>query len=350
MRQSHHRKLSGQPLYEREQSSSSTMGRGTVEGMRTSPSSGSREDLFSCLLCVEPFTKPKVLECQHAFCEQCLQLYYKTYKGIQYEQQGVFVPCPTCRKLTKVPSVSDGLIGLDHHKYDHRMVELKRKMSTISGISIQRCDVCVFKNKLEESEYYCSKCMLNLCSNCKTAHSQEVLFKAHAVIHISNKETIQLTCDSHNKLPSHYFCQDCYIPLCTVCVMHEHSTHNTMKLHDALSMRRDNIKTLLNCLGPKIDKIEAKVKKLAYLYAMKSRGYGSKNGMSRSISEANDVTSQANGITPDGKSRKFSLMDIPQNRECTEQDLNIQNKYCQVNNNLDITFSQHSSPLNQNQI
>ena len=332
MRQSHQRKLSGQTLYEREQSGGSIagMGRGSVaDGMRAT--SGSREDLFSCLLCVESFRKPKILECQHAFCEQCLQLYYKTYKGIQYEQQGVFVPCPTCRKLTKVPS--DGLNALDHHRYDDRMVELKRKMSTISGISIQKCDVCVFKNKLEESEYYCSKCLLNFCGNCKTAHSQGVLFKAHTVIHISNKETIQLTCDTHNKLPSQYFCQDCNIPLCTVCVMHEHSSHNTMKLHDALSMRRDNVKTLLNCLGPKMDKIEAKVKKLAYLYAMKSRGYGNKNGMSRSISEVTDMTSQTNGgVTADPKSRKFSLMDIPQNRECTEQDLNIQNKYCQVGN------------------
>ena len=328
MRQSHQRKLSGQPLHEREQSSNS-MGR---ETMRTLSSSSSREDLFSCLLCVESFRKPKILECQHAFCEQCLQLYYKTYKGIQYEQQGVFVPCPTCRKLTKVPS--DGLIGLDHHKYDDRMVELKRKMSTIGGISIERCDVCVFKNKLEESEYYCSKCLLNLCSSCKTAHSQEVLFKAHTVIHISNKETIQLTCDSHNKLPSHYFCGDCNIPLCTVCIMHEHSTHTTMKLHDALSMRRDNVKTLLNCLGPKMDKIEAKVKKLAYLYAMKSRGYGNKNGMSRSASETADMASQTNGVSVDGKSRKFSLMEVPQNSECTDQDLNIQNKYCQVNDIL----------------
>ena len=92
-----------------------------------------------------------------------------------------------------------------------------------------------------------------------------------------------------------------------------------------------------------MDKIEAKVKKLAYLYAMKSRGYGNKNGMSRSISEVTDMTSQANGgVTADPKSRKFSLMDIPQNRECTEQDLNIQNKYCQVRNALSISRLLHS--------
>ncbi len=300
------------------------------DGRSPSSSGGSREDLFSCLLCVESFRKPKILDCQHAFCEQCLQLYYKTYDVILYEDHGVFVPCPTCRQMTRVPS--GGLVGLDHHKYNDRLGELKRKMSTISSASVQKCDVCVFKTRLEESEFYCSKCTLNFCSNCKADHSREVLFKNHTVIHISNKETIELTCDSHNKLPSHYFCQNCKYPVCTVCVMHEHSEHNTVKLHEALSMRRDNVKTLLNCMGPKMDKLEAKVKKLSYLYAMKSRGGSGKNGMSRSVSEASDVTFP-NGLTPETKSRKFSLMEIPQNNKdniSTELDLNIQNKYCQV--------------------
>lgn len=326
MRQNH-RKLSD-TIREENDSASGSNGSGTMvrDGMRTPSASGSREDLFSCLLCVESFRKPKILDCQHAFCEHCLQQYYKTYNVIQYEKQEVFVPCPTCRKLTRVPA--DGLQGLDQHKYDDRVGELKRKMSTINSASIQKCDVCVFKTKLEESEYYCSKCMLNFCSDCKTAHSRQVLFKNHTVIHISNKETIQLTCDAHNKNPSHYFCQDCNHPICTVCVMHEHSEHNTVKLHEALSMRRDNVKTLLNCLGPKMDKLEAKVKKLAYLSAVKSRN---KNGMSRSISEVTDMASSPqNGVSVETKSRKFSLMELPQNRDFIDQDLTIQAKYCEV--------------------
>ncbi len=115
----------------------SMLHRGSIDavGVRT-PASNCKEDLFNCLLCVESFRKPKILDCQHAFCEHCLQLYYKTYKGIQYEQQGVFVPCPTCRKLSMVPA--EGMVSLDHDYYDDRMVELKRKMSTITSISIQR--------------------------------------------------------------------------------------------------------------------------------------------------------------------------------------------------------------------
>ncbi len=334
----------------------SMLHRGSIDavGVRT-PSTSSKEDLFNCLLCVEQFRKPKILDCQHAFCEHCLQLYYKTYKGIQYEQQGVFVPCPTCRKLSKVPT--EGLVSLDHDYYDDRMVELKRKMSTITGISIQRCDICVFKNKLEESEFYCSKCSMNFCANCKVVHGQEPLFKTHAVIHISNKETIQLSCESHNKQPSHYYCHDCHIPLCVVCVMHEHSSHQTVKLIEALAMRRDNIKTLLNILGPKMDKTEAKVKKLAYLYSMKSRGPHIKNGitMSRSMSVANDMTNSVSGggghmtgghmtstvAPPAGgqaagsaggqtRTRKYSLMEISDNKEAGESEQKVQNYFLQV--------------------
>ncbi len=189
---------------------------------------------------------------------------------------------------------------------------------------------------------------MNFCGNCKVLHGQEPLFKTHAVIHISNKETIQLSCESHNKHPSHYYCHDCLIPLCVVCVMHEHSSHQTVKLIEALAMRRDNIKTLLNILGPKMDKIEAKVKKLAYLYAMKSRSSNAKNGltMSRSISEASDMTNSVNGghmtgVVPPGghvgptgghgmRTRKYSLMEISDNKEAGEVELKVQNYFLQV--------------------
>ncbi len=277
------------------------------------------DDLFCCLLCVEQFRNPKILECHHAFCEHCLQVYYRTFNTIKYEQLGTFIACPTCKKLSKVPP--NGFTGLSLMKDDDRMVQLVRKMSAINMNNVQRCDVCVFKNKLEESEFYCSKCSINLCSSCQVTHNSQPLFKNHTVIHISNKETINLNCDKHNKLPSTYFCLDCDSTACTVCVLHDHIAHHSVKLRDALCMRRDDVKILLNALGPMLDKTETKLKKLVYINAMEVRG---KNGMQRSTSESY----YCHKDTPIWERRKMSVFEKPSQNAKDEMD--IQAFYIQI--------------------
>ena len=292
----------------------------TVDGTMSRRESGDStlggpDDLFCCLLCIQTFRNPRLLECQHAFCEQCLQVYYRTYQNEKFEQTGCFIPCPTCQKLTKVPL--NGLAGLSFNQNDEKLVQLGRKMSTCNMGMAQKCDVCIFRSRFEEAEFYCNKCCLNLCNECKIAHNDNHLLQGHSVIHISTKETINLYCDRHNKLPMTFFCQGCNQPACTVCIMHDHQTHHTLKLTDALILRRDNIKALLNDLGPALDKTEAKLKKLSYLnsYQLSS---ATKNGLSRSTSEVVPPKFDA----PIEK-RKLSMFDKP-NIEATKVERELQ--------------------------
>ena len=225
------------------------------------------DSVTCCFICLEPFNKTVLLECQHMFCEPCLQLYYNIYRNVQYEQLGIFVPCPTCRKLTKVPTNGLKNLVLDEDSQVNRL----RKISLATEPGLQRCDVCVHKSQLEGADVYCTKCMLNLCDGCHRTHDQQSVFKPHTVIHISNKEILNLTCEKHSNMVSIYFCGDCNEPGCAVCIMQEHVGHHLAKLRDALSTRRESMKEMLNTFVPCLERMGQKVKKLSYMHSLHSK-------------------------------------------------------------------------------
>ena len=213
------------------------------------------ENLECCLICLDPYDKPTQLICDHTFCEQCLCHYLKIYGQNQGQEDGVSVPCPICAKHTLLPP--NGVAGLNHSCSVH-----KDQLST--PMAQQRCDSCFYYSKAEEAEYYCNKCFLNFCQACKNAHQTQAVFSSHAVIHISNKDSIRLFCVLHGRLPSVYFCNDCNIPTCSVCVIQLHNKHTNTRLSEALSVRRDNLKHSLNKLGPKLEKLAVKLRKVSH--------------------------------------------------------------------------------------
>jgi len=98
------------------------------------------------------------------------------------------------------------------------------------------------------------------------------------------QDTVSLGCDVHGaRNLCLYFCYDCDVPACSVCLLHEHGPgvggppvvhsggsgktapagHRTAKLRDALAARRDALKTLLNVFGPRLDRLESKARRLS---------------------------------------------------------------------------------------
>ncbi|KAL4216460.1 hypothetical protein ACF0H5_024184 [Mactra antiquata] len=58
------------------------------------------EDLISCSICMDIFDKPRVLPCQHTFCEQCLNDYVteRAKKKKNGQKRHFNLPCPLCRE------------------------------------------------------------------------------------------------------------------------------------------------------------------------------------------------------------------------------------------------------------
>ena len=213
------------------------------------------ENLYVCLLCCSAFTKPKLLDCQHIFCEPCLVDYC--------EEAATTINCPTCFMFTSLgPKGITGLKSSDDNPI------IQRKVSVLSdGGGMQRCDVCIYKRNIEEAHYFCPKCGINLCTACKDVHDQQQIYQKHQCVSIGSTDTIVFLCDAHYKMAALWWCTDCQgTSLCNVCILLRHQGHQVDKLQYVLSLKRDKIKSMLKKLEPLLDHTEM------VLDATKSKG------------------------------------------------------------------------------
>jgi len=168
----------------------------TYRELQTSEARGQ----FSCLLCLESSfsTAPRHLDCRHAFCERCLSDYRRLYcvtsaaadrKLSGGSRSRHLVACPTCRHVTRLASHGAPVAPLPTTPVGNGSGDSvrTRKSSQAVAEATHRCDACLCRKRIEPADFYCSKCLLNLCNDCKAAHDAQSLFSTHTVIHISNK-------------------------------------------------------------------------------------------------------------------------------------------------------------------
>lgn len=237
---------------------------------------GRAVDLNKCLLCVASLNNALPLDCHHVFCAPCLRDFFNNSHPDKLAGQSseLNVVCPTCREIsTRTWEDLSTDLNITHHEDIQDGKPRVHGTSESSEQGTQNCDVCAFSSKTEESEVYCSKCSLNLCAACKDIHGNHALFKSHPVIHISNKYSVTIHCKKH-KQQSGYYCNDCSYPCCAVCILQDHINHSATLFMEAFNQRKERLKSALNNLGPQLDKVESRLKKITYYAEMGSRNDG----------------------------------------------------------------------------
>ncbi|KAI8489504.1 hypothetical protein Bbelb_326710 [Branchiostoma belcheri] len=115
-----------------------------------------REEL-SCSICLELFTRPKVLPCQHTFCQDCLQ---------KHAGRGGTFQCPNCRQQVRLPR--QGVAGLPDNHIVANMCERFQQQAALSevrGEQPQSENRCSF-HPSEEVKLYCKACKVPICHEC----------------------------------------------------------------------------------------------------------------------------------------------------------------------------------------
>ncbi|XP_066300818.1 tripartite motif-containing protein 3-like [Branchiostoma lanceolatum] len=115
-----------------------------------------REEL-SCSICLDLFTRPKVLPCQHTFCQDCLQ---------DLASRRVPLQCPICRQQVRLPP--QGVAGLPDNLMAANMCERLRNQATLSEETKeqpQSGNRCSF-HPSEEVKLYCKQCNMPVCTEC----------------------------------------------------------------------------------------------------------------------------------------------------------------------------------------
>ena len=84
-------------------------------------------DLVECALCLEGYKTPRVLPCQHCFCEDCLKQHIR-----KNSNQGGTFECPSCRQENDL--AKEGVAGFPIS------ITLNKLQGALDIVGKQKCE------------------------------------------------------------------------------------------------------------------------------------------------------------------------------------------------------------------
>ena len=132
------------------------------------------EEQLNCSICLDTYTDPKILQCFHVFCRQCL-----VPLGVRDQQGQLSLTCPTCRQVTPIPA--RGVAGLQSAFTINNLLEILEDSAnklenapatpgraTHTDLNpINKASHC-FLHEDKELELYCETCGELICLKCVT--------------------------------------------------------------------------------------------------------------------------------------------------------------------------------------
>ena len=130
------------------------------------------EEQLNCSICLDTYTDPKILQCFHVFCRQCL-----VPLGVRDQQGQLSLTCPTCRQVTPIPA--RGVAGLQSAFHINNLLEILEdsankienapatpERATPTDLNpVNKASHC-FVHEDKELELYCETCGELICLKC----------------------------------------------------------------------------------------------------------------------------------------------------------------------------------------
>ncbi|XP_077994408.1 E3 ubiquitin-protein ligase TRIM71-like [Glandiceps talaboti] len=212
------------------------------------------EGFLSCSVCLEQYKNPKILPCQHTFCQDCLvTLVKKTGK----------LNCSTCD--TRVTLPVKGMSELQDNFFMNSLLNLVKntKPSDVSEPGL--CEGC----EENTATYRCVDCNLNFCPNCTKTHRRMAMTRNHNVVELEEFKEVKTTsrllrqqnvyCNIHPENAVKYFCETCQVTMCTDCAMIKHRSEK--HVHRELKDVADEYITKLTELVAKLRRKEKEMER-----------------------------------------------------------------------------------------
>ena len=197
------------------------------------------EDQLNCAICLDPYKDPKLLNCFHVFCKQCLQ------PLVLQAAQGQTVQCPNCRQLTTLPQ--NGVPGLQGAFHIHHLFDIR---DTLKKVNKTNCDKC----KEFEATSYCRTCGF-VCDVCKRIHQRWEELTSHDVISLDQltgdltkmipPQKKILTCSKHEGKELELFCETCGDLICHNCTTKIHKGHSYDVVSDTFEKHKTELEAAM---------------------------------------------------------------------------------------------------------
>ena len=182
------------------------------------------EDQLTCAICLDAFKDPKLLQCFHVYCKDCLQRLVVT------DRQGqLSLCCPTCRQSTLLPPAT-GVSGLQPAFHIHHLMEIQEALEKVKEPKKVQCEKC---KKSRIATKFCRDCGKFICEKCVEMHSEWDEFSNHVVVSMEQvqsnvkqlvppKKEVTLYCSLHEGMKLDLYCETCGELICLHCTVNKH--------------------------------------------------------------------------------------------------------------------------------
>ncbi|XP_067651282.1 E3 ubiquitin-protein ligase TRIM56-like [Haliotis asinina] len=172
-----------------------------------------------CVICTEVPTDPVTLQCNHRFCKTCLLKYTKTQSEAIQERS---IPCPSCRRQTKVTDPDSPVEErISHLKQGHVTQRLMGDFAPESKDS-NICNVCKEKGAVTPASLRFSSSEAGFCVRCSRMHRRQAMSHSHDVKSITTRvKSSSFICECHDE-EIKLFCRDCDKAICHICCSVDH--------------------------------------------------------------------------------------------------------------------------------
>ena len=219
-------------------------------------------DQLTCAICLEDYKDPKLLQCFHVYCKECLE------RLLLRDQQGLSLRCPSCRRSTLLPPSS--ISGLQPAFHVYHLFEIRDalvKVTKVNGPQKTKCEKC----SENDATKFCRDCGQFICRTCSKIHQTWAELSTHEVISLDRLEgdvtrlvppTKKVTyCSKHPTKESDLYCETCEELVCRDCIVRFHRDHQYDLITDAYPKHKtvitDHLQPVKQQLGVVNEAIES---------------------------------------------------------------------------------------------
>ena len=220
------------------------------------------EDQLTCAICLDAFKDPKLLQCFHVYCKDCLQRLVVT------DRQGqLSLRCPTCRQSTLLPPAT-GVSGLQSAFLIHHLFEIQDALKKVKDPKKVQCEKCTVTTRTATN--FCRDCGEFICEKCTEMHREWKELSKHEVVSMEQIQSnmkqlvppkkVTLYCSLHEGMKLDLYCETCGELICLHCTVKKHKDHQYDLVGDTFQRHKAEITATLepveNQLGTVSESLE----------------------------------------------------------------------------------------------
>ena len=210
---------------------------------------------LTCGICKRTYEHPRVLDCLHSFCEECIinnavkndsndekhvsddgKQHHHGIDDCDDAKLNTSITCMECDETTDIPEENTAMLPYNffaNNAIDFLLIQCKSNDNDV---------ICTNCDDDSTAMSRCFDCSEFLCESCVTAHKRLRLTKEHKIIALDtlreNQRSVHrpVYCPDHDPEIFTFFCEVCKDLICKECTILNHRGHKYESKYDLINL------------------------------------------------------------------------------------------------------------------